>query len=64
MISNWKNAVTDLQDWHSKQEKKLAAQGSPASDLESIQKQKITFEVRTYLLMISAATLRLILQLN
>ena len=47
LFSNWKSAVSDLQDWLTKQEKKLAAQGDLASDLESIRKQKITLEVST-----------------
>jgi hypothetical protein len=45
LFSNWKSAVSDLQDWLTKQEKKLTAQGDLASDLESIRKQKITLEV-------------------
>jgi hypothetical protein len=47
LFSNWKTAMSDLQDWLTKQEKKLAAQGDLASDLESTRKQKITLEVRT-----------------
>jgi hypothetical protein len=47
LFSNWKSAVSDLQDWLTKQEKKLAAQGDLAFDLESIRKQKITLEVST-----------------
>ena len=37
--------MSDLQDWLTKQEKKLTAQGDLASDLESIRKQKITLQV-------------------
>ncbi|XP_028414134.1 dystrophin-like isoform X2 [Dendronephthya gigantea] len=44
LLSNWKGAVSELQDWLAKQEKKIAAQGDHASDPESIRRQKVMLE--------------------
>ena len=45
LLSNWKSGVSDIQDWVSKQEKKLTTQSGQASDLDSMRKQKVSLEV-------------------